>query len=230
MPRYSVVLLDADNTLFDFDLAEHKALRLALEAHGIPCTQEAEETYVAVNRDLWAAFDRGEITQPDLVVARFARTLDALGLTGDADALNRDYLARLGEQSDLLPGALEFCEALAPHCTLALLTNGVASVQHGRLSRSPIGRFFPHPFISQELGCQKPQPEFFSAVFRALDLTDLSRAVMVGDTLGSDILGGIRAGVDTVWFNPKHLPGRADIAPTHTVECFTALQNIILNT
>ena len=228
MPAYSVVLLDADNTLFDFDRAEHRALRLALEAHGIPCTPAAEETYLAVNRDLWAAFDRGEISQPDLVVARFARTLEALGRAGDPAALNADYLALLGEQSDLLPGALELCQALAPHCTLALCTNGVASVQRGRLARSPLGAFFPHPFISQELGYQKPQPEFFQAVFAALGLADLSGAVMVGDTLGSDILGGVRAGVDTIWFNPKGLPGRPDIVPTHVADGFPALKHLIL--
>ena len=31
MPRYDIVFLDADNTLFDFDAAEHAALRLVLE-------------------------------------------------------------------------------------------------------------------------------------------------------------------------------------------------------
>lgn len=227
MPRYHVVLLDADNTLFDFDSAERKALRLTLERHGIPAGEKAVSTYVAVNKALWERFDRGEIAQKDLVVARFAQTLEKLGLTGDADELNRFYLAALGEQNDVLPGAVEFCEALIPHCTLALVTNGVASVQHGRLDRSPLGRFFPRPFISEEIGVQKPQIEFFEAVFGALGVTDRSGVVMVGDTLGSDILGGIRSGVDTIWFNPKGLPGRADIVPTHTVSDFKELEALI---
>lgn len=227
MPRYHVVLLDADNTLFDFDAAEHKALRLTLEGNGIPATEEAVGAYLAVNRALWDRFDRGEIAQKDLVVARFAQTLEKLGLTGAAAALNRFYLAALGEQNDVIPGAVELCQALSLHCTLALVTNGVASVQHGRLGRSPLGRFFPHPFISEEIGAQKPQIAFFEAVFAALDVADRSGVVMVGDTLGSDILGGNRAGVDTIWFNPKGLPGRADVVPTHTVSDFQELEALI---
>lgn len=229
MPRYSVILLDADNTLFDFDAAEHRALALTLEAHGIPATPQATGTYLAVNRALWAAFDRGEIAQSALVVERFAQTLDKLGHPGDAAALSRDFLAHLGAQNDLLPGALTLCGQLAPHCALELVTNGVASVQRGRLARSPLGRFFPRPFISEEIGAQKPQRAFFEAVFTALDLTDTSRILMVGDSLGSDILGGARAGLDTAWYNPKGLPGRADVTPTYTVSTFDALADIILS-
>lgn len=228
MPRYSVVLLDADNTLFDFNLAEQKALRLTLEAHGIPCTAAVEETYVTVNRELWVAFDRGEITQKALVVERFDRTLALLGRAGDADSLSRCYLTRLGEQSDLLPGAEAFCAAMAPYCTLALVTNGVASVQRGRLDRSPLGRFFPHPYISEELGAQKPERAFFENVFRDMGLVDRHSVLMVGDTLGSDILGGIRAGVDTVWFRPMDRSVLSDIVPTYVADSFPVLQEIVL--
>lgn len=109
MPRYDYVLLDADNTLFDFDLAEHKALGLTLAGHGIPFTPEAEQTYIDINTALWSKFDRGEISQGALVVERFSSFLRAVGRAGDPAELNRYYLSRLGEQGDLLPGA----EALA---------------------------------------------------------------------------------------------------------------------
>ena len=123
MRRYDFVLLDADNTLFDFDRSEHEALRLALEAFSIPCPPETEALYVSINSFLWAMLDRGVATREWLVVERFARLTAALGVDADPAALNRTYLDRLGEQSFLLPGAQEVCRALGKHCTLAILTN-----------------------------------------------------------------------------------------------------------
>ena len=111
MRRYDFVLLDADNTLFDFDRSEHEALRLALESFSIPCPPETEALYVSINSALWAMLDRGEAAREWLVVERFARLTAALGVDADPAALNRTYLDRLGEQSFLLPGALEVCTA-----------------------------------------------------------------------------------------------------------------------
>ena len=189
MPRYDYVLLDADNTLFDFDLAEHKALGLTLAGHGIPFTPEAEQTYIDINTALWSKFDRGEISQGELVVERFSSFLRAVGRAGDPAELNRYYLSRLGEQGDLLPGAEALCRALAARCTLAIITNGVSSAQRGRFARSPIQDCISHLFISEDIGFHKPRREFFDAVLHDMGISDPGRAVVVGDTLGSDILG-----------------------------------------
>ncbi|MEG1748043.1 MAG: noncanonical pyrimidine nucleotidase, YjjG family, partial [Oscillospiraceae bacterium] len=105
--KYQYILLDADNTLFDFDSAEHCALLGALGALGIHCPPETEALYRACNAPLWEAFHRGEITQDFLTTERFRLLLDGLGMDGDPAAVNEDYLRRLGECSQLLPGALE---------------------------------------------------------------------------------------------------------------------------
>ena len=228
MPRYDSVLLDADNTLFDFDAAEHTALRRALEARGYPFTPEAEAMYHAINRPLWAAFDRGDVTQDFLVVERFRRLTEALGGRDDPAAFNRDYLAYLGQGSQLLPGAEALCRDLrAAGCRLALATNGVARVQRARLEASPLKEAFQAVIISQEVGAQKPQPAFFAAAMAALGVRDKSRCVMVGDTLGSDIRGGIAAGLDTIWYRPRGgSPG--DLSPTYTAASLREVGQYIL--
>ena len=169
MPRYDTVLLDADNTLFDFDAAEHAALRRALEERGYPFTPETEALYLDINRPLWAAFDRGEVTQDFLVVERFRLLVERLGGSDDPVSFNRDYLTYLGEGNQLLPGAEDLCRDLrAAGCRLALATNGVARVQHARLDASPLKPYFSAVIISQEVGAQKPQPAFFQAALEAL--------------------------------------------------------------
>lgn len=231
MPRYDVVLLDADNTLFDFDAAEHAALRRVLEERGYAFRAEAQSAYQEINRALWSAFDRGEVAQNFLVVERFRRLMGILGGDHDPADCNADFLTYLGENSALIPGAEELCRDLsAAGCRLALATNGVARVQRARLAASPLAPYLSGVFISEELGAQKPQPSFFAPAFAAMGVTDKSRCVMVGDGLLSDIKGGIAAGIDTIWYNPKGLPGQSGICPTHTAASFQEVRRYILDT
>lgn len=143
MPRYDYILFDADNTLFDFDLAERKALRRALEEHGYPFDDVTESLYLAINRALWHRFDLGTIGREELLRERFAVFSHVMGGQDDPLEFNRCYLDHLAEGNDLLPGAEELCAALAPCCTLAIVTNGVAVAQRGRFERSPLKELIP---------------------------------------------------------------------------------------
>lgn len=228
MSRYDVVLLDADNTLFDFDAAERTALRRALEERGYPADGDTVARYLSINTALWAAFDRGEVSQPFLVVERFRRLVSELGGGHDPEAFNRDYLTYLGQDSQLLPGAEALCRDLSRCCRLALATNGVARVQHARLAASPLTQYLSGVFISEELGCQKPQAAFFDRSLETMGVADRSRAVMVGDGLNSDIKGGQNAGLDTIWYNPKGLPPSPGISPTYTVADYDGIRAAVL--
>lgn len=226
--RYDTVLFDADNTLFDFDAAEAQALDLTLAEYGYPVDDKSRNCYLAVNRDLWERFDRGEVKREWLVVERFAALQRALGGHHDPAEMNAFYLARLAEAGCLLPGAEALCRRLAPCCTLAIVTNGVASAQRGRFGRSPLKELIPWLFISEEVGYQKPQRQFFDAVLSAMSPPPSARIVVVGDSLAADILGAINAGLDSIWYNPHGLSGRPDIVPTFEARTFDQISGLIL--
>lgn len=228
MARYDYVLFDADHTLYDFDRAERRALRQTLEERGYPFNEETEGCYRTINNALWDKLNRGEVEQGWLLVERFAAFTRAMGGKDDPVEFNRDYLAHLAQGGDVFPGAEALCCALAPHCTLAIVTNGVASAQHGRIGRSPLRDLFAHVFISEEVGYSKPDPRFFEAVLRTLDIQDKSRAVVVGDNLISDIGGGSAAGLDTIWYNPHRLSPWAPAVPTWEAADYSQVQAIIL--
>lgn len=228
MIRYPIVLLDADNTLYDFDAAEHKALCKVLSERGYSTDAETLNIYLDINNALWDAFARGEVEQEFLLVERFRRFMERMGGDHDPVRFNADYVSALGSNADLIDGALEFCAHLAEMgCTLAIVTNGSSVAQRGRYALSPLKDYIPNLFISQDLGVSKPDPLFFDHVCRNLGITDRGRAVVVGDSLGSDILGGNRAGIDTVWYNPhnKQLSGPA--RPTYTAAKFAEIEAII---
>lgn len=228
MPRYDYVLFDADNTLFDFDQAERRALQAALEAHGYPFNDLTEQLYLAVNRALWHRFDLGRIEKETLLRERFAVFSRVMGGQDDPEEFNRFYLDRLAEGSDLLPGAEDLCRALAPHCTLAIITNGVSRAQRGRFCASPLPPLFSGLYISGELGVSKPHKAFFDAVLQDLHIPSHAHTVVVGDNLFSDIQGGINAGLDTIWYNPQRLPNPDGPFPTFEVSDFDALRTLLL--
>lgn len=229
MPRYDFVLLDADETLFDFHRSEDEALRKVLSDRGYPTDEETVALYLKINSALWDANARGEVDQDFLTVERFAAFMRVMGGDHDPRQFNRDYLEALGSGCYLLPGAVEFCRALADGgCRLAIVTNGLPTAQWGRFNRSPLKDIIPHMFVSMELGCQKPQPEYFDQVCDALCITDRSRAIVVGDNLRSDILGGVNAGMDTMWYAPGGGMPPAYPAPTYTVRTYGEALAILL--
>nr|WP_162990732.1 YjjG family noncanonical pyrimidine nucleotidase [Maliibacterium massiliense] len=202
MPRYQTVLLDADETLFDFRRAEAQALAQTLAAFGLPHTPALAQAYHDFNVSLWKAFERGELSKEELVDTRFTRFFAARHIDADGVSFARCYRDALGEGTFLLDGALELCRALHAHVPLYIATNGVTQTQRRRLAKSPLAPYIDHMFISEQMGAQKPQRAFFDAAFAALGHPDRARAIILGDSLTSDIQGGRNAGIATCLFDP----------------------------
>ena len=206
--RYTTLLLDADETIFDFNRAEHDSLKKVLAARNLPHGEEILSQYHRINASLWRAFERGEVTKDRLRVQRFEELFAMFGFPAgtDPDEISSVYLEQLGDSNYLLPGADDFLYALKNGgFNLALITNGVARTQLRRLNKSGLAPLFSHVFVSESVGAQKPLPAFFDAVFAAIDEKDKRKVLVIGDSLGSDIQGAANAGLDCVWYNPKGL-------------------------
>ena len=228
---YDIVLLDADMTIWDFEASERFALQDVVDRLQVTMTAEIAAYYHKINSALWHAFDLKQITREELTVRRFRELMEYVGRPNAEDPaeLNAYYQERLGSYSIMLPGAEEMCRHLAQHCTLYILTNGLHVAQVGRFEKSPIRHYIKEMFISQDMGCQKPDWEYFDKVFAMIGLEDKRRAVMVGDSLTSDIQGGINAGVDTIWYNPKGKPHNPNIMPTYTAATMDEIAAYVLN-
>lgn len=204
MKKYSTVLFDADNTLFDFDMAEKLALSRVLTELGISPTEEITALYSKINLSYWRAFERGEVTKAHLRTARFKDLFNEIGYAekADLDAVADCYLSYLGEGAYLLDGALYLCQRLKEEgFEVDIITNGVTATQKSRLKKSGLEKIVDRVFISEEIGSQKPFPAFFEHVFENIGEKDKSKLVVVGDSYGSDIKGACAVGLDCVWFN-----------------------------
>lgn len=226
---YKIALLDADNTLLDFNRSEHNALCDCLAARGVSMRPEIVERYSKINDDHWKMLERGEITREFLRINRFAQFFREYGLDHDPTQMADDYLLALSTKSYLLDGALELCEHLYGRCRLFIITNGNTHVQKGRFDLCPLAPLFENCFISEELGHSKPEKAYFDLVASMIPDFDPRETIVVGDSLTSDIQGGINAGLDTCWFNPQSKPLPAHMTPTYVAHSLGEIEKIILS-
>ncbi len=228
MSEYTTILFDADDTLFDFKRAEHEAVKDVLALVRLPDTDEIISKYSEINKGYWKMLERGEITKKDLFIARWKSFLDFYGLTdADAKMIANHYLTMLSQKCYLLDGAEELCEKLCGKFRLFIVTNGYAVVQHGRFDKSPIRKYFEDMFISEEMGAEKPTKAYFDAVFSRIPDFDPEKSVIIGDSLSSDIKGGINAGIDTCWYNPEGKNAPEGMKITHIISKLSEIEDIV---
>lgn len=221
------VFLDLDDTLLDFLKAESVALSRALREMGLEPTEEVISLYSRINKHHWELLEEKKITRPELLIRRFAVLYETLGLELSGEKTQSYYGKFLGEGHFFIPGAEALLEALKGKYRLFLVSNGNISVQQGRLESAGIGPYFEKIFISEAVGVNKPDRAFFDHCFHAIEGFDPNRAIIIGDSLTSDVRGGINAGIRTCWFNPKGKPGREDILPHHEIRSLSELPGLL---
>ena len=198
---YTTLFFDLDNTLLDFSRAEEWAIRNTLKNFGIPDDSETVELYSQINLSYWQRFERGEIPKNDIFEGRFKTLLSVLKQEGNTSEISQCYIKNLSLTYFKIDGADEILTYLKDKgYRIFATTNGFAFTQKNRIEKSGLDRFFEKVFISENLGYQKPEREYFEACLKEIGEKNKSNVLIIGDSQSSDILGGINAEIDTCWF------------------------------
>ncbi|REK71163.1 YjjG family noncanonical pyrimidine nucleotidase [Paenibacillus paeoniae] len=227
---YDVIFFDADDTLYDYGQSEAHALTEAFREAKLEVSEQLTGSYRTINQQLWQEYEKGLMDMASLRSERFARMIaeNGLSVAWTAEEFSDVYLRYLGEGSFLLDGAVEICrELLAGGHRLAVITNGIKDVQLSRIGRSELADAFEHIIVSEDAGIHKPNPGIFDFAFAKLNLTGSRNALIVGDSLSSDMQGGINAGIDTCWYNPLKKPNLTDVKPTYEIQHLRELAEIV---
>jgi 2-haloacid dehalogenase len=227
LKKYKTLFFDADDTLLDFGAAESLALRLLFKDQKITLTAELEAHYKELNQGLWRAHEEGKIERDELLNTRFSLLFKEYGKEVDGVLLEENYRMYLEEGNQLVNGALELMKELKKKYDLYIVTNGVSKTQDRRLRDSGLHPFFKNVFVSEDTGYQKPMKEYFDYVFARIPNFSLEHGLIIGDSLSSDIKGGMLAGLDTCWFNPKVKPNNTEIQPTYQIQTLEELFQIL---
>lgn len=225
--RYPILLFDADNTLFDFPAAERAAFQEVCREAGLPFTQEGYALYHRCNDELWEDFNAGKCAKDFLLVERFRRYLARSGQAGAPEEMNRTHLRMLATSAVLFPDALPVCRALAEKRRLYIITNAVESVQRTRFASSPITPCFQDFFISEAVGCGKPEKAYFDYVLAHIPGARPEDCLVIGDSLSSDIRGANNASLPCCWLNHTGRPRPADLRIDYEIRSLTELPALL---
>ncbi len=227
--KYEILLFDADNTVLDFDKAEEQALKQAFADCNLYYDENVLTVYRRNNIKQWQLFEQGIITdKSEVLSSRFAETFKELNLeisSGKTADLYEKYLHSGFYVINNAETVLKQLQSLK--CKLYLVSNGVLSIQNSRMKSSGMDKYFIKRFVSEEVGCPKPNKVYFDYCFRNIENFDKSKTLIIGDSLTSDIQGGINAEIDTCWYNPKHLANNSAILPTYEIDNLEKLISIV---
>lgn len=226
--KYKVILFDADETLFDFKKAEKEAFKNTMIEFNIDYDENYHfSTYKEINTAIWKELEEGLITQAKLKTERFRRLIEKLNLNFNENDFSDTYMKHLAAGSFLFDGATELIEDLSSKYILSIVTNGLTSVQEGRLKKSVIAKYFKDIVISEEVGISKPNPEIFEYALSNIEGVNKNEILMIGDSLSSDIRGGINYGIDTCWFNIHKEKNNSGLSPTYEVSSYKELADLL---
>lgn len=226
--RYRFLLFDADNTILDFDKSEAFALCCALEKFGVEYTEEILSVYKRNNLKMWELLEECKVSKEQVLIGRFELTAEELNLSVDVNALAAEYERMLHKAYYVIDGAESLLSKLiCDGFKLYLVSNGVLSIQNSRMKGSGLDRYFIKRFISEEIGYPKPQIKYFEYCFAHIDGFDKESTLIIGDSLTSDIRGGINAGIDTCWFNPHQAENRLNLPVTYQISNLQELLKIV---
>ena len=225
---YKFLFFDLDHTLMDFDASEEVALNQLLSEEGVEDIEDFKAYYRPMNQAMWVDLEAGRIDKKTLVNTRFAKAFAHFGIVKDGKELAQKYEKLLAQQGHLYPGALALLQTLKESgYQLYAATNGITAIQQGRLRQSGLDKLFDQVFISDELGAQKPDLEFFERATSTIPNFDKKKSLMIGDKLAADIKGGQAFGIDTVWYNPSGKTADG-IRPSYTIKDYHDLRDFLL--
>ncbi|BCA86575.1 putative HAD-hydrolase YfnB [Enterococcus saigonensis] len=225
--NYSTLLFDLDDTLLDFKAAEDHALQELFNTMNTTLTPEIKKYYKTMNRHLWADYEQGKISRQEVTDSRFKKLFANLGKNVDGSQLDQKYRHYLTQGHQLLGNSRRIIADLANKADLYVVTNGVSKTQYKRLEDAKLLPYFKDIFVSEDTGYQKPMPEYFDYVAKRIPHFVAQKALVIGDSLTSDIKGANNAGLDSVWLNPEAKQLLPDVKPTYEVKDLEQLYPIL---
>ncbi|MBE5660477.1 noncanonical pyrimidine nucleotidase, YjjG family [Staphylococcus sp. SS35] len=225
---YKNILIDFDDTIVDFYDAEEWAFHYMANLFEHKANDLDFLEFKKINHQHWEAFQQNKLTKAEVLSQRFVNYFKRHQMEIDghrADVLFRNGLAEA--KIKYFDQTLETIIELSENHNLYIVTNGVTETQKRRLNQTPLHKYFKNIYISEETGHQKPSPEFFNYVFNDIGESERESTIIVGDSLTSDILGGINAGIATCWFNFRNFEPNPEITPDYEINSWTQLKSIV---
>lgn len=223
------ILWDFDNTLLDFNIAEKTAIISTFKKLNLgTCSNKMLEEYIKINLSYWQKIEKNLINKKDALIKRFADFFSLYNIDKNiAETFNNEYALALGDTIVYIDNSFELIKSLNKKYKQYIVTNGDRRVQNLRIKNSKFDKLVDKYFISDNIGAEKPNIEFFNYVLNYIEFVDKSEIIIVGDSLTSDIKGGNNAGIPTCWYNPNKKTASSEYKINYEIQNLNDILNIV---
>ncbi len=228
MGQFTAILWDVDGTLLDFIYSQRHSMQKCFETFGRKITEEMLARYSQINDAYWKRLELGKITKEELLIGRFLTFFEEYDIRDiDPEAFRKEYQENLGKLYCYIDNSLEVCRKLQGKVKQYVVTNGVTSTQVSKLKLSGLSDVMDGIFISEAIGTPKPQKGFFDYCLAHIEEKDKQKILIVGDSLSSDIKGGVQAGIKTCWYRAEGVHNTSDYLPDYEISSLDQIFDIV---
>ncbi len=235
MNKYKVIAFDIDDTLVDDGAARKYAISKVTESLGISYTDELGNAFIQFDSQYWHDWESGKIPIPNDIEdwvtyvrsMRFYKFFSDTGIDYDT-AVSIYHLYTDAIENCIVPfdGARETLEKLKEKYKLVIATNGIKKLIFKKLEIIQVKDLFSIIVCAEEVGYNKPHKLFFEQLIKECPCNK-NEILLVGDSLTSDVLGGMNNSIDTCWFNPNHDHLPKEYKPTYEIDTLYQLTEIL---
>lgn len=224
-----VILWDIDGTLLNFTEAEKNAIRKCFSVFGLgACTDEMIARYSKINDRYWKMLERREITKAEVLHNRFEEFFQKEQIVcTEIDKFNETYQISLGDTICFNDNSFELVQKLKGHVLQYAVTNGTFKAQERKLRLSGLDKIFDDVFISEKVGADKPNVAFFDSIWEKIGTYRKDEVLIVGDSLTSDMQGGVNAGILCCWYNPCHAVNTLSLPIDYEIQNLQQITEIV---
>ena len=229
--NYQFLFFDLDHTLWDYDKSARETLRELYEGYQLQDkvafdAEALQEKFFEVNYQLWADYNIGKIDSEYLRTQRFVRIFEELGTDKSLIPANftYEYVNGCPQKPHVIDGAFELLDHLQDRFSLHIITNGFEDVQHVKLEKSGLRKYFDEVVTSERAGGKKPGKEIFEFAMK-VSKAQQQNSLMIGDNIQTDILGAKGVGIGQVYYNPEKVAHTEEL--TFEISHLSELKSIL---
>jgi len=197
---YKGILIDLDNTLYDYDTPHEQALSATLDKFA--------KKFSLLNTDVASLYARAkQINHRQLALTAashhrlfyFQKMLELIGAFDFNDCLDLNayywdfFMAHIKPE----PNVMAFLKEL--HVPKCIVTDFTAEAQYKKIIKLEMDPWIDHLVTSEEAGVEKPHPFIFTLALNKLGLKP-EECIMIGDSYKKDCLGAQAMGIDSIYF------------------------------
>ncbi len=239
MSKYETLIFDLDDTLIDNNLSIKYAFTTIINQLEIEYSDNLFFKWKKFDTAYWHTWESGNMIIPDSIKTledkitylranRFVIFFKELKIDFEtAVAINELYCSMLGVNIVEIENACKLLQELNSDYEIIIATNGPKDAAINKLEKAKLKSYISSIICSEEIGFSKPMPEFFNFLYDKTQNKDKNKMLLIGDSLTTDILGGMNNGIDTCWFNPNNNSLPEEYCPTMTINRLLQLKKKI---